>query len=326
MKTLLFACLTALAASPAFAQAPEAMAAPLAQRRNAPTGASGLATPTGSELSAGVADYTYREPGGDTPISIQGVKFTAGFTSTFAVSRRQHWFATVDVRGVGGNVTYNGYCSPFLISPNSASPNGYELDIGNPSACSESGDRDWYVETRGLAGKDFIGRTVAVSPYSGLGLRYLSNGTTGTPGYRTDRYLYLPVGVTARTKVASTRALSVTLEYDRLLHGWQNTHDSDLGSGTVPATSTAPAFTINGFSDISFSQSGGWAIRASANCEITRHWSLEPYFVRWSVNSSPVNYETVSFTVNGIAAKEQLGAYEPFNTTQEFGLKLGLKF
>ena len=58
--------------------------------------------------------------------------------------------------------------------------------------------------------------------------------------------------------------MSLTLEYDRLLHGWQTTRDSELGGGDVPATPTAPAFTIDGFTDISFSQSDGWALRASA--------------------------------------------------------------
>jgi hypothetical protein len=302
------------------------MSAPLVQPRGAAASATGLSTPTGNELSAGVSGYTYREPGTGQPISIHGAKFVAGYTGTASLSERRRWFIQVDLRGVMGNVTYDGWCSPFFIAPNSASPNGYELDIGNPSACGETGDRDWYVEARGLIGKDLIGSQIAVSPYTGIGLRHLSNGTTGTPGYRIDNYLYLPFGVTARTTIASHHALSVSLEFDRLLHGWQTTHDSALGGGTVPATPTAPAFTINGFSDTSFSQSGGWALRASAKVAITPRWSLEPYYLYWRVQSSPVNDETITFTVNNITAREQLGFYEPFNTTKEFGVQLGLHF
>ncbi len=48
--------------------------------------------------------------------------------------------------------------------------------------------------------------------------------------------------------------------------------------------------------------------------------------MHWNVTSSPVNYETATFTVNGITAQEQLGAYEPHNTTNEFGLKFGFHF
>jgi hypothetical protein len=111
-----------------------------------------------------------------------------------------------------------------------------------------------------------------------------------------------------------------------LIHGWQKTRDSALGGGDVPATTTAPAFTIDGFTDISFSQSGGWALRASAKYPLTRRLSLEPYYVRWSINSSPVNYETATFTVNSVTAREQMGAYEPVNVTNEFGVRLGLHF
>ncbi len=306
MKRLLFASVMALTPFPVFAQA-------------------GLATPTGNEATVNVSGYTYREPG-DQAISIHGAKFGGEYTGTAALGSRRHWFVQVNLRGTRGNVTYDGWCSPFLIAPNSASPNGYELDVGDASPCSETGDADWYVEARGLIGKDFVGRRWALSPDTGLGLRHLSNGTTGTPGYRTDNYLYVPIGVTARTRVASHGALSFNVEYDRLLHGWQTTRDSQLGGGDVPATAAAPAFVIDGFTDISFAQSSGWALRASVKYQVTRHWSLEPYYLRWTVGSSPVNYETATFTVNGITADEQLGAYEPRNITNESGVKLGFHF
>jgi len=32
-----------------------------------------------------------------------------------------------------------------------------------------------------------------------VGVRHLSNGLTGLTGYRTDNYLYVPFGLTART-------------------------------------------------------------------------------------------------------------------------------
>ena len=95
-------------------------------------------------------------------------------------------------------------------------------------------------------------------------MRHLSNGTTGAAGYRTDEYLYLPIGITARTRVASHGTLSLNLEFDPLLHGWQKTRGSQLGGGDIPATPTAPAFTLEGFTDVSFDQHSGWAVRASA--------------------------------------------------------------
>jgi len=308
MKILLFVGVAALISSEALAQ-----------------GDAGLATPTGHEVNVSIGSYTYKEPGA-LSISIDGVKVGGEYTATLSLDKRRHWFAQADVRGSVGSVTYTGWCSPFLIAPNSGSPNGYELDFGDASPCSENGDRDWYVEGRILVGKDFIGATWGWSPYSGLGVRHLSNGTTGTAGYRTDEYLYVPVGLTTRTRVASHGVLSLNLELDSLLHGWQTTRGSALGGGGVPATSTAPAFTIDGFSDVSFSQPGGWALRASAKYQVTRRWSVEPFYIHWSVNASPVNDQTVTFTVNHVTAHERLGFYEPFNSTDEFGVKLGLHF
>jgi hypothetical protein len=53
---------------------------------------------------------------------------------------------------------------------------------------------------------------------------------------------------------------------------------------------------------------------------------VEPYFLYWHVNASPDSFETASYTVNGITAQEQIGAYEPVNYTREFGVKLGVHF
>ena len=309
--TKLLIAVMALMSSPAFAQTPD------------PTSA--LATPTGHEVNVSIASYTYTEPG-PPRISIHGPKVGGEYTGTFSLDKRRHWFAQGDVRGTIGNVTYDGACSPWLITPNSASPNGYELNLGDSSPCSETGDRDWYVEARGLFGKDFIGQTWAWSPLTGLGVRHLSNGTTGIAGYRTDTYLYLPVGMTARTTLASHRALSFNLEYDRLIRGWQTTRNSELGGGDVPPTTTAPGFTIDGFTDTSFAQHGGWALRASARFQVAEHWSAEPYYLHWSVSASPTSDETATFTVNNVTAREQFGAYEPWNVTNEFGLKLSFRF
>jgi hypothetical protein len=325
MKRLLFAGLVTLTSSHAWAQAPDPALAQSTRPRAVDGGDTVLATPSGQHVYVSLSRYRYTEPGSQS-ISIQGTKIGAEYVNTVSLGHRHHWFAQADVRGTVGDVTYDGWCSPWLITPNGASPNGYALDTGNPFSCREAGDRDWYVEGRALVGPDLVGSERGWSPYAGVGLRHLSNGTGGVPGYRTDDYLYLPLGVTVRARVAPHDVLGITLEFDRLLHGWQHTHDSALGGGDLPATSTAPGFTINGFTDVSFAQSGGWALRASARYQMRGDWSVEPYYVRWHVGASPVNSETATFTVNGITAQEQLGAYEPTNVTDEFGVKLGVRF
>jgi hypothetical protein len=272
-----------------------------------------------------VGGYNYEEPG-DLSISIHGPKFGLGYTGTLSLNKNQHWFIQTDVHGTIGSVTYDGWCSPYLITPDSTSPNGYFLDLGDASPCRETGDKDWYAEARGLVGKDFIGHRWAFSPDAGVGVRHLSNGTTGIDGFRTDTYLYVPLGLTARTTFGAQRALSFNVEYDRLLHGWQTTRDSQLGGGDIPATPTVPAFTIEGFTDIAFDQPQGWAVRASAKYQVTPRWSLEPAYIYWNVSDSPVSDQTAAFTVHGVTAHEQFGAYEPQNVTHEFVVRLGFHF
>jgi hypothetical protein len=311
----------AFAALPAVAQTAGSKPPTAAQAADEVT----LATTTGHDVGVSLLGYDYSEPGA-TSISIHGPRVGGEYAWTLSLNQKGHWFARADVRGSVGSVTYDGWCMPFLITPNRSSPNGYQLDLGDPSPCSESGDRDWYVETRGVVGKDLLAGDWAWSPYAGLGFRHLSNGTTGIPGFRTDDYLYVPLGITARTRIAGHHVLSLRFEYDQLVHGWQTTRDSALGSGDVPATPTAPAFTIDGSTDISFDQHQGRALRASANVQVTRRWALEPFYVYWNVGDSPVSYETVTFTVRGVPAREQWGAYEPHNVTHEFGVKLGFHF
>jgi hypothetical protein len=327
MKRIVIATVIVLLSSNAFAQSSGSAPAPppRTQTRTAASADSSLETPVGHEVNVSVASYTYGEPG-DFSISIHGPKVGGEYTGTASLDRRRHWFLQANFRGTFGQATYDGWCSPWLILPNSGSPNGYELGLGDSSPCSETGDKDWFVDARALVGKDAIGHKWGVSPYAGLGVRHLSNGTTGIPGFRIDNYLYVPLGVTVRAAAGSRRVLGFNLEFDPLIRGWQTTHDSALGSGDVPATPTAPAFSIDGFTDVSFSQHDGWAVRASAKYQVNGRWSVEPYYIHWHVGDSPPSNETVTFTVNGITVEEQLGFYEPLNFTREFGVKVGFHF
>jgi opacity protein-like surface antigen len=99
-----------------------------------------------------------------------------------------------------------------------------------------------------------------------------------------------------------------------------------LGGGDVPATPTAPAFTIDGFTDLSFTQHTGWAIRAGAKYQVTTHWSIEPSYIHWSVGASTVSSTTAAFTVNNVTAHQEFGAVEPENTTDELIVSLGFHF
>ncbi|HXT70072.1 MAG TPA: hypothetical protein VN700_09980 [Vicinamibacterales bacterium] len=309
---LIVAALIALIPFPVFAQTGGA-------KPGAPPPAS-----AGHELTFGLGWYDYVEPS-DTSISIHGAKFAGEYSGVFSIGGRRHWFVRANARASFGSTNYDGWCGPWLITPNSASPNGYALDIGDYSPCEDSGNPDWYLEGRGLAGRVFAGQRWAWSPEAGIGVRHLSNGLADVGGYRTDKYLYVPMSLTARTTIGSHGVLSLNFEYDHLIRGWQTTYQSKLGGGDVPATATAPAFTINGFTDIAFDQHSGRALRASAKIEMGRRWSVEPYWVYWNVGDSNVNYSAATFTVNGISAQQQLGFYEPRNATSEAGVKFSFR-
>lgn len=310
-KLFVFTSVLALTSTMAMAQTPGA------------TGRDALTTRPGTELNLSVQHYDYTEPA--VNVSMHAPKIGAEYVGTFSVNQRHRWFAQLSARGTGFVTNYDGQCRPWLIVPDSTFANGYRLTVGAPSPCSESGDVDWYAEGRLLTGKDFVGRTWAFSPFAGAGVRHLSNGTTGHFNYRTQGYLYVPLGATVRTTAIAGRVLSVTMEYDHLLRGWNTTRNSLLTGGTVPATSTAPAFTIGDFTNLSFTQHRGWAVRASASYRLSRSWSIEPYYIRWRVSDSPISDGSVAYTVNGITARRTLGYYEPLNFTKEFGVKIGLK-
>lgn len=290
-----------------------------AQTTGAPT------TGPRQEVTAGVGGYNYVEPG-DFSISIHGAKFVGEYTGIFPLDARARWFVRTNLRAHFGSTSYDGWCGPWLIIPDSSSPNGYQLDVGDYSPCSDSGNGDWYVEGRALAGRDLVGQRWTWSPEGGLGVRRLSNGLDNIPGYRTDAYLYLPLSLTAHTRIGAETVLRLNVEYDQLIRGWQNTYQSKLGGGDVEATATAPAFTINGFTDISFAQHSGRAVRASASVEMRRRWAVEPYWIYWNVGDSDPNTLIATFTVNGIAAQQQIGFYEPHNTTNEVGVKVTFRF
>jgi hypothetical protein len=305
----------ALTSSLAFAQTPTA------------PGEGVLTTRIGHEINVSVQHYDYTEPlGGEIDVKIHGPKFGAEYIGTFALNQRRHWFAQFNVRGTGATASYDGSCRPWQIVPSSTSANGYRLALGSASPCSESGDSDWYLEGRAMAGKDFSGTSWALSPFTGIGARHLSNGTTGNFNFRTQEYLYVPVGATVHTMAIAGHALGVTVEYDHLLLGSNKTRDSLLGGGTVPATATAPAFSIGDFTDLSFEQHGGWALRAHASYNVSRSWSIEPYYVRWRVSDSPLSSGSVAYTVNAITVRQTLNYYEPLNFTNEFGVKVGWHF
>lgn len=250
---------------------------------NAACADSSLATKTGNEFGFSLSSYQYQEPG---LMSLKGVKAGGDIQAT-QVFQQEMWLREDGHVGIG-SVNYT-----------------------SPIAGNANGEPDWYLETRGLIGKDawaFDG--AMLSPYTGLGYRYLFNDgrgltNTGYAGYRRQsNYLYLPLGMTYRVALASKAQLVTEAEYDYLIMGRQFTKLSDAGLG---------------YSDVSNDQKRGHGFKLSVKYT-QDNWAIGPYANYWNIGKS----EVVPAIQNG--APTGFGLIEPQNNTVEFGLKASMGF
>lgn len=183
------------------------------------------------------------------------------------------------------------------------------VDYNSNGTGSASGVPDWYIEARGLVGKDWVINDAVLSPYIGLGYRYLSNDargitSTGAAGYRRESiYFYLPIGVIHRNSLNDQARLASTLEYDHLLTGKQNSRLSDAGLG---------------YSDVTNNQTSGYGLKLSVIYE-RDDWALGPYFYYWNIDQSDMSLLYQNGVPVGIG-------WEPKNDTVEFGLKASQQF
>jgi hypothetical protein len=165
---------------------------------------------------------------------------------------------------------------------------------------------DWLAEVRAVIGRDYLtGERIALSPYIGLGYRYLYDdlrgySSTSAVGYRRySQYLYIPIGLTARIRSGERWVLAPTLEYDAFLGGRQVSKLSDTGIG---------------YSDATNHQDHGRGYRASLMLE-TGRWAFGPWMNYWKIDDSDTVYVG-------------LGTYamEPENWTREYGVELRYRF
>jgi len=243
-----------------------------------------LRTQTGNDIGLGVSSYQYREPG---IMSLKGAKMGLDLRVVRISEERGNLIFRGDLHYAFGTVDYD-----------------------SNSTGSASGEPDWYIEARALFGKDLKINDAVLSPYIGLGYRYLFNDgrgitNTGFGGYRREsNYIYLPLGVIHRRLLDGQARLESTLEYDQLLAGTQITHLSDVGGG---------------YSDTTNDQSSGYGLKLSVMYQKS-NWSIGPYVYYWNIGQS----EIVPEIQNGVPTGN--GLVEPNNNTVEFGFKASQQF
>ena len=134
VQSTVLAALIGSGAGDALAQTPGAGSPSAAAGASAEPGTS-VGTRTGHEVTVGIGGYTYIEPG-DLRISIQGPKLALEYTGTRLLNERRRWLIEGSLHAGGGTVSYDGWCRPWLITPDGRSRNGYALGLGGASPCS----------------------------------------------------------------------------------------------------------------------------------------------------------------------------------------------
>jgi hypothetical protein len=242
-----------------------------------------LATTSGSELGLQISGYNYEEQvNGAFFMSNAGTKW--GFTGGYTQTAGNGWYWSGDARFALGEVKYVG-------------------------TGTKPGNPDLVFDARLIGGKDFEWGSYVLSPYAGLGYRWLYNDlrgltSTGATGYRrSSTYIYLPLGVTHRFQWDGQARVSTSLEYNYLLEGKQQSFLSDSNPQ---------------FNDPVNTQKDGYGIRLASSYE-TVSWSVGMFYQFWSLKDSDRSIRTVS----GVP---DVFVIEPQNTTTEVGIQLKYRY
>lgn len=237
-----------------------------------------LFTRPGWEAGGQIAKYRYEEP---DIMNLKGNR--GGGVGAYTFTNAKRVFNRIDARASYGSLDYESQGT------------GTASDVG-----------DQIVEVRAVIGKDFLtGDSIVLSPYVGLGYRYLYNdlrgySSTGAIGYRRySHYVYAPVGLTLRMHAGEGWVLAPTVEYDAFLGGRQRTKLSDTGLG---------------FSDVTNDQDRGRGYRVYLMLE-TRRLAFGPWLHYWKIKDSDIQPIGFGF-----------GALEPENWTREYGVEVRYRF
>ena len=238
-----------------------------------------LLTRPGWEVGAQIAKYHYEEPNFAKLTGNRG-----GAVGAYTFTSPSRVYNRIDGRVSYGSLKYEG--------------SGTQNNIP-----------DWIFEARAVIGKDFlVSDSVALSPYIGLGLRYLYNdlrgytvvGNTVYVGYRRySTYAYAPIGLTVRMKTGDQWVFAPTVEYDAFLGGRQYSQLTD---------------TAIGYSDASNDQDRGRGYRAYLMLE-KGNWAFGPWLHYWKIKDSDI-----------VLISPTVGLLEPANWTREYGVELRYRF
>lgn len=258
------------------------------------------------EIAYEHSDYTYKEPHMEYPIKTSGKKNGVSFRylqrsvlTHGDVSDSDRSFAMLDFRYMNGDVDYDGWM---------------QYTNGTVTPFSASHLKDYYFEASLKVGAVYrLADPLDIWPYLGLGWRQLRNHAEqmGSGGYqRTSTYIYLPIGTNLRYKASEAVWFTLNGQFDVLLHGNQYSRMTD---------------TVMFLDDSSNRQSQGYGIRASVRGDVNLGkvgLFVEPFWRYWHIQNSEEQW----FYSASNPSQPVLSLVEPFNTTQEWGIRAGITF
>ena len=243
-----------------------------------------LRTRDAQELGLTLSSYSYQEP--SVSVGITAVNYGLEYQKTSLLRDGKFVLAGIDY--ATGTDWYNG--SGTLAMPK------------------------YYYNGKIAIGADWAYRSGIISPYIGLGYRFLNETggglTTSTGKVMYDRqstYLYIPVGWKQRSLTAGGGMLESTFELDYLVSGNQ-----------FSGLSVKNNFSYSNSSDVNNRQTSGYGLNASVMYKRPDGWSLGPYWKYWNISKSDLG--TWTYTSGSTSV------YEPADTTEEFGFKALYQF
>lgn len=274
--------------------------------------------------------YSYKEPHMDHSMSLKGHKVGASIEwigkrfleSAGLMDEGDRTFATFEARFMTGDTQYNGYLQS--IGPD---PSGVQPYIVTYTPFQVNNVPDWYLEGRVTLGRAYDFMDIGeIWPYIGFGYRRLVNNMEKVDpdsGYkRISQYYYIPIGFSLRRDFDSGFKISLTSEFDWLIHGEQASHLGDIIAQMYPGVETNYVYN---------NQRKGWGARFSLKVDVPVSQRtgifVEPYFRMWKIQNSGLGEsDAIHLSGGGYMYWYNMPFIEPFNVTRELGIKAGIYF
>lgn len=231
-----------------------------------------------------ISHLKYEEPG---VMETQGVMYGV----LFSYSYRRHLVLKAEGKLAYGQLDYDG-----------AYRDETPLTIDNIP---------YYLwEGRGAIGYDIAIQGTVLTPYAGIGYRWLNDHAQRKhpSGYeRESNYFYLPLGLEMVTRLGKGWSLGATAEYDLFLWGRQVSYLSDFDPG---------------YNDVKNNQTSGYGLRGAIHLSkqgARVGWTMGPFINYWDIDRS----DLAVVTYRGIP---RAFAFEPKNRSTEIGFRLAIVF